>query len=133
MLPETIDPRLLDMTHMFIATTLWGRQLKVDTYKFVLKNDRVGLCYAGVAKANQDDISKLMDPFLVVEDLPMNEDFETSEQTVPFVAYMPDVFSAHAEVVPSRVILSYTKTRVPLYGACGLKNGLALGLSRHSR
>ena len=88
------------MTHMFIATTLWGRQLKVDTYKFVLKNDRVGLCYAGVAKANQDDISKLMDPFLVVEDLPMNEDFETSEQTVPFVAYMPEVFSAHAEVVP---------------------------------
>ena len=55
------------------------------------------------------------------------------ENKKPPIASKPSVFSAYAEVAPSRVILSYTKTRMPLYGACGLKNGLALGLSRHSR
>ena len=68
MLPETISPKLLDMTHMFIATHAQNPitnhdEVRVETLKFVIKHGHVGVSSEGYATPNITELTKLTDMF----------------------------------------------------------------------
>ena len=65
----------------------------METFKFVLKNGRVEACFEEFAKANQNEVSKLTDPFSVVGDLPIDEDYKTSGWEMLCIKYMPEQLS----------------------------------------
>ena len=95
MLPETISPKLLDMTHMFIAT--YGKnpiknhdEVRVETFKFVIKNGYVGVCSEGYATPNVTELTKLTDMFSPVHAVTVNKNSETNQWTHPTIAYMPE-------------------------------------------
>lgn len=100
MLPETISPQLLDMTHMFIAT--YGKnpiknhdEVRVETFKFVIKNGHVGVCSEGYATPNVTELAKLTDMFFPVHAVTVNKNPETNQWTHPTIAYMPEELSDH--------------------------------------
>ena len=99
MLPETISPKLLDMTHMFIAT--YDRhpyhhrdEVRVETFKFVLKNGRVGLASEGYAPSNQKTVvSNITNPLANLEAIAVAKNPKTGQWMYPFVAYMSEELS----------------------------------------
>ena len=100
MLPETISPKLLDMTHMFIAT--YGKnpitnhdEVRVETLKFVIKNGHVGVSSEGYATPNISELSKLTDMFSPVYVVTVNKNPETNQWTYPVTAYMQEELSDH--------------------------------------
>lgn len=100
MLPETINPKLLDMTHMFIAT--YGKnpiknhdEVRVETFKFVIKNRHVGVCSEGYATPNVTELTKLTDMFFPVHAVTVSKNPETNQWTHPIIAYMPEEISDH--------------------------------------
>jgi hypothetical protein len=100
MLPETINPQLLDMTHMFIAT--YGKnpiknhdEVRVETFKFVIKNGHVGVCSEGYATPSVTELTKLTDMFFPVHAVTVNKNPETNQWTHPIIAYMPEELSDH--------------------------------------
>ena len=101
MLPETISPKLLDMTHMFIATYARSPyrnrdEVRVETFKFVLKNGRVGVASEGYAPSNQKTVvSNITDPLANLEAIAVVKNPKTGQWMYPFVAYMPEELSDH--------------------------------------
>lgn len=100
MLPETINPQLLDMTHMFIAThaqnpTTNHDEVRVETLKFVIKHGHVGVSSEGYATPNISELSKLTDMFSPVYATTVNKNPETGQWTYPVTAYMPEEISDH--------------------------------------
>ena len=100
MLPETISPKLLDMTHMFIAT--YGKnpitnhdEVRVETFKFVIKNGHVGVSSEGYATPNVTELSKLTDMFFPVYVVTVNKNPVTGQWTHPVTAYMQEELSDH--------------------------------------
>lgn len=100
MLPETISPKLLDMTHMFIATH--GKnpitkhdEVRVETLKFVIKHGHVGVCSEGYATPNVTELTKLTDMFFPVYVVTVNKNPVTNQWTYPVVAYMQEELSDH--------------------------------------
>lgn len=100
MLPETISPKLLDMTHMFIATYAQNPitnhdEVRVETFKFVIKNGHVGVSSEGYATPNVSELSKLTDMFSPVYVVTVNKNPVTNQWTYPVIAYMPEEISDH--------------------------------------
>jgi len=100
MLPETISPKLLDMTHMFIAThaqnpTTNHDEVRVETLKFVIKHGHVGVSSEGYADPNVTELTKLTDMFFPVYVVTVNKNPETNQWTYPVTAYMPEEISDH--------------------------------------
>lgn len=100
MLPETISPKLLDMTHMFIAT--YGKnpitnhdEVRVETLKFVIKHGHVGVSSEGYATPNLTELSKLTDMFFPVYVVTVNKNPVTNQWTYPVTAYMQEELSDH--------------------------------------
>ena len=100
MLPETINPKLLDMTHMFIATYAQDPitnhdEVRVETLKFVIKHGHVGVSSEGYAIPNLTELSKLTDMFSPVYAVTVNKNPGTGQWTHPTIAYMPEEISDH--------------------------------------
>ena len=100
MLPETISPKLLDMTHMFIATYAQNPitnhdEVRVETLKFVIKHGHVGVSSEGYATPNLTELSKLTDMFSPVYVVTVNKNPGTGQWTHPIIAYMPEEISYH--------------------------------------
>lgn len=100
MLPETISPKLLDMTHMFIATYAQNPitnhdEVRVETLKFVIKHGHVGVSSEGYATPNVSELSKLTDMFFPVYVVTVNKDPVTNQWTYPVTAYMQKELSDH--------------------------------------
>lgn len=100
MLPETIKPKLLDMTHMFIATYAQNPitnhdEVRVETLKFVIKHGHVGVSSEGYATPNVSELSKLTDMFFPVYAVTVNKNPGTGQWTHPTTAYMPEEISNH--------------------------------------
>lgn len=100
MLPETISPKLLDMTHMFIATHAQDPitnhdEVRVETLKFVIKHGHVGVSAEGYAIPNLTELSKLTDMFSPVYVVTVNKNPTTGQWTHPTIAYMPEEISDH--------------------------------------
>ena len=100
MLPETISPKLLDMTHMFIATYAQNPitnhdEVRVETLKFVIKHGHVGVSSEGYAIPNLTELSKLTDMFSPVYAVTVNKNPGTGQWTHPIIAYMPKEISDH--------------------------------------
>lgn len=100
MLPETISPKLLDMTHMFIATYAQNPitnhdEVMVETLKFVIKHGHVGVSSEGYATPNLIELSKLTDMFSPVYVVTVNKNPETNQWTYPVTAYMQEELSDH--------------------------------------
>lgn len=100
MLPETISPKLLDMTHMFIAT--YGKnpitnhdKVRVETLKFVIKHGHVGVSSESYATPNLTELSKLTDMFSPVHIVTVNKNPVTNQWTYPVIAYMQEELSDH--------------------------------------
>ena len=100
MLPENIRPKLLDMTHMFIAT--YGKnpitnhdEVRVETLKFVIKHGHVGVSSEGYADPNVSELSKLTDMFYPVYAVTVNKNPGTGQWTYPVTAYMQKELSDH--------------------------------------
>ena len=100
MLPENIRPKLLDMTHMFIAT--YGKnpitnhdEVRVETLKFVIKHGHVGVSSEGYATPNISELSKLTDMFYPVYAVTVNKNPGTGQWTYPVTAYMQKELSDH--------------------------------------
>ena len=100
MLPENIRPKLLDMTHMFIAT--YGKnpitnhdEVRVETFKFVIKHGHVGVSSEGYATPNLTELSKLTDMFSPVYVVTVNKNPGTGQWTYPVTAYMQEEVSDH--------------------------------------
>lgn len=96
-----VDPRISASTHMFIAT--YARhpyhhrdEIRVETFKFVLKNGRVGLASEGYAPSNQKTVvSNITDPLANLEAIVVAKNPKTGQWMYPFVAYMPEELSDH--------------------------------------
>lgn len=100
MLPETISPKLLDMTHMFIATYNKNPitnhdEVRVETLKFVIKHGHVGVSSEGYATPNVTELTKLTDMFFPVYVVTVNKNPETGQLTYPVTAYMQEGLSDH--------------------------------------
>lgn len=100
MLPETISPKLLDMTHMFIATHAQNPitnhdEVRVETLKFVIKHGHVGVSSEGYATPNISELSKLTDMFSPVYVVTVNKNPVTNQWTYPVTAYMQEELSDH--------------------------------------
>ena len=100
MLPETINPKLLDMTHMFIATYNKNPitnhdEVRVETLKFVIKHGHVGVSSEGYATPNLTELSKLTDMFSPVYVVTVNKNPETNQWMYPVTAYMQEEISDH--------------------------------------
>ena len=100
MLPETISPKLLDMTHMFIATyaqnpTTNHDEVRVETLKFVIKHGHVGVSSEGYATPNVTELTKLTDMFSPVYAVTVNKNPATGQWTYPVTAYMQEEISDH--------------------------------------
>lgn len=100
MLPENIRPKLLDMTHMFIATYAQNPitnhdEVRVETLKFVIKHGHVGVSSEGYATPNISELSKLTDMFSPVYVVTVNKNPGTGQWTHPVTAYMPEEISDH--------------------------------------
>ena len=100
MLPETISPKLLDMTHMFIATYAQNPitnhdEVRVETLKFVIKHRHVGVSSEGYATPNVSEFGKLTDMFFPVYAVTVNKNPTTGQWTHPVTAYMPEEISDH--------------------------------------
>lgn len=100
MLPETISPKLLDMTHMFIATYAQNPitnhdEVRVETLKFVIKHGHVGVSSEGYATPNVSELSKLTDMFFPVYVVTVNKNPVTNQWTYPVTAYMQEELSDH--------------------------------------
>lgn len=100
MLPETINPKLLDMTHMFIATYAQNPitnhdEVRVETLKFVIKHGHVGVSSEGYAIPNLTELSKLTDMFSTVYAVTVNKNPTTGQWTHPTIAYMLEEISDH--------------------------------------
>lgn len=100
MLPENIKPKLLDMTHMFIAT--YGKnpitnhdEVRVETLKFVIKKGHVGVSSEGYATPNVTELTKLTDMFSPVYAVTVNKNPGTGHWTYPVIAYMQEELSDH--------------------------------------
>lgn len=100
MISNVIDPRLSDMTHMFTAT--YGKNLitnhdevRVETFKFVIKNGHVGVSSEGYATPNISELAKLTDMFFPVYVVTVNKNPETNKPTYPVIAYMPEKLADH--------------------------------------
>lgn len=82
-----------DMTHMFVATITSDNQLKVETYKFVLKNGLLGVLEdkPGKFAENWSPVAKLTEPLSVIEDLPKNPNDPGDKNYTPAeIAYIED-------------------------------------------
>lgn len=94
-----VDPRISASTHMFIAT--YDRhpyhnhdEVRVETFKFVIKNGRVGLASEGYAPSNQKTtVSNITDPLANLEAIAVVKNPKTGQLMYPFVAYMPEELS----------------------------------------
>lgn len=100
MLPETISPKLLDMTHMFIATYAQNPitnhdEVRVETLKFVIKHGHVGVSSEGYATPNVSELTKLTDMFSPVYVVTVNKNPGTGQWTYPVTAYMQKGLSDH--------------------------------------
>ena len=100
MLPETISPKLLDMTHMFVATHAQNPatnhdEVRVETLKFVIKHGHVGVSSEGYANPNVTYLTKLTDMFFPVYVVTVNKNPATNQFTYPVTAYMPEEISDH--------------------------------------
>lgn len=96
-----VDPRISASTHMFIATyarhPYHGRdEIRVETFKFVLKNGRVGVASEGYAPSNQKTVvSNITDPLANLEAIAVAKNPKTGQWMYPFVAYMSEELSDH--------------------------------------
>ena len=96
-----VDPRISASTHMFIAT--YDRspyhhrdEVRVETFKFVLKNGHVGLASEGYAPSNQKTVvSNIIDPFTTLKNIAVVKNPKTGQWTFPFVVYMSEELSDH--------------------------------------
>lgn len=96
-----VDPRISASTHMFIAT--YNRhpyhghdEIRVETFKFVLKNGRVGVASEGYAPLNQKTaVSNIIDPFATLRDIAVVKNPKTGQWMYPTIAYMPEELSDH--------------------------------------
>lgn len=100
MLPETISPKLSDMTHMFIATHAHNPitnhdEVRVETFKFVIKKGHVGVSSEGYATPNISELSKLTDMFFPVYVVTVNKNPATNQWTYPVTACMQEELSDH--------------------------------------
>lgn len=100
MLPETISPKLLDMTHMFIATYAQNPitnhdEVRVETLKFVIKKGHVGVSSEGYATPNLTELTKLTDMFFPVYVVTVNKNPGTGQWTHPIIAYVQEELSDH--------------------------------------
>lgn len=95
------NPRISASTHMFIAT--YARhpyhardEIRVETFKFVLKNGRVGVASEGYVPSNQKTVvSNITDPLANLEAIAVVKNPKTGQWMYPFVAYMPEELSDH--------------------------------------
>lgn len=95
------NPRISASTHMFIAT--YARhpyhardEIQVETFKFVLKNGRVGVASEGYVPSNQKTVvSNIIDPLANLEAIAVVKNPKTGQWMYPFVAYMPEELSDH--------------------------------------
>lgn len=96
-----VDTRISASTHMFIATyarhPYHGRdEIRVETFKFVLKNGRVGVASEGYAPSNQKTVvSNITDPLANLKAIAVVKNPKTGQWMYPFVAYMPEELSDH--------------------------------------
>lgn len=96
-----VDPRISASTHMFIATydrhPYHGRdEVRVETFKFVLKNGRVGVASEGYAPSNQKTtVSNITDPLTTLKNIAVVKNPKTDQWMYPFAAYMPEELSDH--------------------------------------
>lgn len=96
-----VDLRILASTHMFIAT--YARhpyrnrdEVRVEMFKFVLKNGRVGVASEGYAPSNQKTVvSNITDPLTTLKTIAVVKNPKTGQWVYPFVAYMPEELSNH--------------------------------------
>ena len=96
-----VDPRILTSTHMFIATYAQHPdqhrdEVRVETFKFVLKNGHVGVASEGYALSGQKTVvSNITDPFATLQDIAVVKNPKTGQWMYPFTAYMPEELSDH--------------------------------------
>lgn len=96
-----VDPRISASTHMFIAAYAQHPyhnrdEVRVETFKFVLKNGSVGVASEGYAPSAQKTVtSNIADPFATLQGIAVVKNPHTGQWMYPFVAYMPEELSDH--------------------------------------